>query len=137
MTGRKASRPLPPPCLVEEPAAIDFGTIRTLAEAIADELNRRRCQRSRWVDARAVARHLGVDVTYVYEHAAELGARRLGSGPRARLRFQLDHVDATLCLAGRQSGQPEDGSVEPIRRRTQGRRLGTNVPLRPIRGEGE
>ena len=34
------------------------------------------------VDARALAEYLGVSVGYVYEHAAELGARRLGSGPR-------------------------------------------------------
>jgi hypothetical protein len=35
---------------------------------------------------------LGVDRGYVYEHAVELGAWRLGSGPRARLRFDLEEV---------------------------------------------
>jgi len=39
------------------------------------------------VDAASVAEHLGVSRDYVYEHADDLGARRLGSGPRARLRF--------------------------------------------------
>ena len=32
---------------------------------------------------------LDVDVSYVYAHAAELGALRLGSGPKAPLRFDL------------------------------------------------
>ena len=33
------------------------------------------------VDAAAVAAHLGVTRAYVYEHAVELGAMRLGKGP--------------------------------------------------------
>ena len=39
------------------------------------------------IDAAEVARRLGVSREYVYDHAAELGAERLGTGPRARLRF--------------------------------------------------
>jgi hypothetical protein len=37
------------------------------------------------VDASVVAEHLGVSRGDVYEHADELGARRLGNVPRARL----------------------------------------------------
>jgi hypothetical protein len=40
----------------------------------------------RFVDAAALARILGVERDWVYSHAAELGAVRLG-GPRGRLRF--------------------------------------------------
>ncbi len=40
----------------------------------------------RFVDAATVARLLGVERDWVYEHAAKLGAVRLG-GPRGRLRF--------------------------------------------------
>ena len=37
---------------------------------------------------------LMVEASFVYEHAVELGAMRLGSGPRARLRFDLEDVVA-------------------------------------------
>jgi len=56
------------------------------------------------VDTAAVAHHLGTSRGYVYEHADELGARRLGTGPKARLRFDLAGVDRRLtCLANRES----------------------------------
>ncbi len=42
------------------------------------------------VDAPQLARDLGVSLDYVYAHATELGAMRLGSGPKARIRFDLD-----------------------------------------------
>jgi hypothetical protein len=42
------------------------------------------------VDAAALARALGVSRQYVYLHAAELGARRVGKGSRPRLRFDVD-----------------------------------------------
>jgi hypothetical protein len=90
------------------------------------------------VDANAVASFLNVDVDFVYAHSAELGARRLGSGPRARLRFDLDEVRAWLdsCSPSRESKAPELCVVEPIRRRRAPRRLGTDVPLLPIKGSG-
>jgi hypothetical protein len=40
-----------------------------------------------WLDASEVAQRLGVTRAWVYEHATELGAIRIGEGPRARLRF--------------------------------------------------
>jgi hypothetical protein len=36
-----------------------------------------------------LARALNVSLDYVYAHAADLGAMRLGDGPKARLRFDL------------------------------------------------
>lgn len=36
-----------------------------------------------------LARHLGLNRAWIYEHANELGAIRIGNGPRARLRFNL------------------------------------------------
>jgi hypothetical protein len=38
------------------------------------------------VDARELAEELGVSIDCVYAHATELGAMRLGSGPKARIR---------------------------------------------------
>lgn len=40
-----------------------------------------------WLDAAGVAQRLGVTREWVYEHADELGAVRIGSGCRPRLRF--------------------------------------------------
>jgi len=44
------------------------------------------------LDARALAARLGVSPSYVYANSGKLGARRLGNGPRARLRFDLDRA---------------------------------------------
>jgi hypothetical protein len=48
------------------------------------------------LDAAAVARMLGVTRGWVYEHAAELGAIRLGAGSRPRLRFDPLRVGMAL-----------------------------------------
>ena len=47
-----------------------------------------------WLDAKEVAQRLGFDRDWVYEHAEELGATRVGTGPRPRLRFPRDIVDS-------------------------------------------
>jgi hypothetical protein len=58
------------------------------------------------VDARQLARDLGVSLDYVYAHATELGAMRLGSGPKARIRFDLDRARQALeARAGRTDGR--------------------------------
>jgi hypothetical protein len=48
------------------------------------------------IDATAVARMLGVTRGWVYEHATELGAVRLGAGTRPRLRFDPLRVSQAL-----------------------------------------
>lgn len=48
------------------------------------------------VGARELAEALGVSLHYVYAHAIELGAMRLGSGPKARIRFDLDKARRAL-----------------------------------------
>lgn len=87
------------------------------------------------VDVATVAAYLGTSVGYVYEHADALGARRLGSGPRARLRFSLDEVDArtVACSQARRSSVVEPAPRAGSRRRRR-QRSGTSAPLLPIRG---
>jgi hypothetical protein len=87
------------------------------------------------VDVATVAGYLGVDADWVYAHASELGARRLGTGARPRLRFSLTEVDErlTTCPTGRESKSPASGAVERkahLRRRTSS---GSGVELLPIR----
>jgi hypothetical protein len=79
---------------------------------------------------------LHVSKAYVYEHAVELGALRLGAGPKARLRFEPEEVRRRIsCVSGRESNaaDPAPVSASPPRRR---RRLGTKVELLPIRERG-
>jgi hypothetical protein len=62
------------------------------------------------VDVRELAADLGVSTDYVYAHARELGAMRLGSGPKARIRFDLDRARRALEDHPRaQNGGPQRG----------------------------
>ena len=47
---------------------------------------------TRLVDAAEIARRFNVSRDYIYSHAEELGAVRLGTGPKARLRFDPARV---------------------------------------------
>lgn len=89
----------------------------------------------RLVDAVELAQWLSVDRGWVYEHASELGALRLGSGPRARLRFDLGEVRRRLsvCRDGMGSFVPVSAS-EGASRSRRPRSLGTNVELLPVKG---
>jgi hypothetical protein len=66
-----------------------FPTAEEIADAVAARLQDHDPARTveRLVDAAALAEILGVDRSWVYAHAAELGAYRLGDGPKAALRF--------------------------------------------------
>jgi excisionase family DNA binding protein len=90
------------------------------------------------VGVREVAEYLGVSQDTVYEHADEWGARRIGKGPKARLRFSLVEVDERLrerasCSASRGSESPASPPTTPVRRPRRRRRTGTNRPVVPIR----
>ena len=116
----------------------DPETVELLADALADRLDARALAREGWVIPQVVAEHLGVEVSYVYQHAWKLGAVRLGDGPKARLRFRLREVDAALtCVPGRGTGEAESGAVEPKAPRRRRRPMGTSPPLLPIHGPRE
>lgn len=98
------------------------------------------------VSAVALASELGVSRAFVYEHAVELGAVRLGDGPRARLRFDAEVARAALsCYASKRSqAQPPStggpsASPAPRRRRSlaTGRpKPGSMLPARPRQSKG-
>ena len=59
------------------------------------------------VDARELADRLGVHPSFVYAHATELGAMRLGTGRKARIRFDVDRARQALDARRRRSpGRP-------------------------------
>jgi hypothetical protein len=74
------------------------------AEATAEEIARRVVELvddrirepCRLLDSRTVARMLAVSEKWVREHAAELGAVRVGDGPKGALRFDAARVRAAL-----------------------------------------
>jgi hypothetical protein len=76
-----------------------------VAELIADRVTE--SPRARLVDAAHVAQLLGVERDWVYAHAHQLGAIRLG-GPKGRLRFDLatitDRADTPAPVPGRHPG---------------------------------
>jgi hypothetical protein len=65
------------------------------------------------IDTKTLARELGVSPSFVYEHADELGAERLGPGRRARLRFDLEGARAAMARARsrRSEVDAEPGSI--------------------------
>jgi hypothetical protein len=84
------------------------------------------------IDATRLAAHLSLNRTWVYEHAHELGAIRVGNGPRARLRFDL--ATATAALAAH---SPDDSrstpEMSPARHHRRRRRTSeSTVPLLPV-----
>lgn len=112
------------------PEAVEALAAR-LAELIAPALDSVPRQ---WITAQELARSWGVDRRWVYEHADELGARRLGSGLRPRLRFDPDEVAERLGRpAGAASGWSEAGSLSAQPRGNVGRQAESR-PGRSRRG---
>jgi hypothetical protein len=85
------------------------------------------------VDAAEIARLHGKTRTWVYEHAGELGAVRLGSGPRPRLAFSPARVAERLQKAEEPTRAPlPEASRRRLRRQRAGR-TATGAPLLHVR----
>ncbi|MGI8731079.1 MAG: hypothetical protein ACR2LK_14040 [Solirubrobacteraceae bacterium] len=80
------------------------------------------------VDAGTMAMILGVERSWIYEHAADLGAYRLGTGDRPRLRFDVDRA----LSASREPEQP----LAPAPTATTPRRRAprSSTDLLPVKG---
>jgi hypothetical protein len=107
-----------------------------LADLIAARL---RCdQPVGLVDAMTVAKALGMKAGWVRENAAELGAVRLGDGPKPRLRFDLEK--ATAAWAARSAGERSLRAAPAPQAKTRRRRTSasaTTIDLLPVRGHEE
>jgi len=123
-----------------------WGKIRSAAAEITPENIERIAQRvaqllrhdasrapghARLVDAAYLASHFGLTRAWIYQHADELGAIRLGHGSRARMRFDLD----TAMKALSKQAAPADVREQPTRRR-QRRSEPATIPLLPITPPG-
>lgn len=117
------------PQLVE---AIARRVVELLSEQTADP------PAVRLVDAAELARRLGVDRDWVYAHASQLGAVRLG-GPRGRLRFDVEVVRERLDAGA--DGRPQQGrrdgrSAKRAKSRRPSPRSGVKSPQTQRRASG-
>lgn len=106
--------------------------IRAIAEQLADVLEERGLavapatpSPGRVLGPKEVGLMLGVDREWVYRHADELGAWRLGSGPKAQLRFDENRIQAWKDRGRAPQTDPEP-AIPSRPRRT---RRGTTAPL--------
>jgi len=121
-----------------QPAGHDDDALDRLADGIADRLAARLGglmpeQPEALVDAAEIARIYGKTRSWVYEHAGELGAIRLGSGQRPRLGFSLRRVAERLEKVDRPPPQPQPESPRLRRRRQLAGRTATGAPLLHVR----
>jgi hypothetical protein len=88
------------------------------------------------VDAATLAATLGVSRAYVYAHWQELGGKRLGSGPRGRLRFDLDRAAraVTPCSASKRSRAAKQSASPAKSAPRRRKRTGSGSRLLPIKG---
>jgi predicted DNA-binding transcriptional regulator AlpA len=112
------------------------GDVRAIAEAVVDMLAERGLviyagpgASARVLNAREVARLLGRSAPWVYEHATELGAIRMGNGPKARIGFDLATIEQ--WKRDHQSRPPE--TRKPARRppRNAASRAANLIPYEP------
>jgi hypothetical protein len=88
-----------------EDGAIPEATVEAIAERVAARLAGHAREPVRLYDTRAVARMLAVSEDWVRDHAAELGAIRVGDSPRGPLRFDSNKLAAAIDR--RRVGRPE------------------------------
>ena len=81
----------------------------------------------------AVSQEFGVSTDWLYTNARPLGAIRLGSGPRARLRFDRATIADRIAKVASNASR-ERSSWRGKRRR--GTPTGADSDLLPIRGGG-
>ena len=107
--------------------------IETIARRVVEALRHEAPARIELVDAAELARRLGIERSWVYTHAIELGAIRLGDGRRPRLRF-----DPHLAIERMRARAERDAAQAPGRRVMRKRPgNGADRPrLLPINGSG-
>jgi hypothetical protein len=115
---------------------LDRQAIDAIAQRVVELLEQRGVPGHELVDAAELARRFGIERSWVYSHAIELGAVKLGNGPKPRLRFDPQIAARVLrrvgevpaadppARSGERAGQPSVNG-------------GSGVRLLPIRGSGE
>lgn len=106
-------------------------TIDAIAHRVVELLQEGIPQPNRLLTAAELAQRFGVSRYWVYEHANELGAIRLGEGNRGRLRFDMQ------VAADAMNARTRSATAQPTPKRRPGRprkRPASSIPLLPYRG---
>lgn len=80
------------------------------------------------VDAAEIARRFNVSTDFVYSHADQLGAVRLGDGPRPRIRFDPQLVAEKLTSCSASKGSETRKASSKAKPRKAGTANGQNGP---------
>jgi hypothetical protein len=157
MNATDAQRPLPRQRLSlgagnpSNAIALDEAQLVVLADLVADRLAllltaddaRAPADERPLVDAAALAQTLGVSRQWVYANAAALGVRRVGSGPRPRLRFEVDAARSAMACSGSVQSQgvnPTAAAGSAVAPRSRRRRSPNGAPkpgsILGVRGRG-
>jgi hypothetical protein len=118
-----------PPRIKLDPQAVE-----AIACRVVELLEKRGLQRRELVDAAELARRFGIQRSWVYSHAIELGAVKLGKGAKPRLRFDPEVAARAMR---RVDGKPADPPARSGKRAGQPQGSEGRVELLPIRGRGE
>jgi hypothetical protein len=86
----------PSPYLASGASVLPDADLRRLARFIAKELEALHGLQPALLTAADVAKQYGLSRGWVYKHARDLGGQRMGTGPKARLRFRSHEVQARL-----------------------------------------
>lgn len=114
---------------------LDPQTVEAIARRVVELLERRGpAGKPELIDAAELARRLGIERSWVYSHAIELGAVKLGSGRKPRLRFGPQVAARVLHRIG--EGQAADPPARSGKRAARPRRPEGQVRLLPIKGGG-
>jgi hypothetical protein len=118
------------------PARIKPKAVEAVARRVVELLEERGLQRRQLVDAAELARLLGIERSWVYAHAIELGAVKLGEGAKPRLRFDPEIAARVLRRVGDvPATDPPARSGEQADRSRRARK--PEVALLPVRGSGK
>jgi hypothetical protein len=123
------SSPQPAGIPVRSGVTLDADDIDAVAARVVELLREQPNEPRRYVDAATLARALSVECEWVYLHARELGALRLGDGPKARLRFDLERARAALVAMNARDQPPPDKPPRRRRGRPRERAAPTGVQL--------
>lgn len=104
---------------LQQSVLLDDETIERLARRVAELLSERERSASatgpdrpgRLLSAAQVAERWQIDREWVYAHADELGAMRLGTGPRPRLRFDPARIAERLTSTSSDQSQDQRSRV--------------------------
>jgi hypothetical protein len=114
---------------------LDAETVEKIALRVTALLEERGLAKRELVDAAELARRFGIERSWVYTHTIELGAVKLGSGVKPRLRFDPEVAERVLRRVEEEpTADPPARSGE---RAVRPQRLEGAAELLPIWGQGE